>query len=969
MKLNERAWAGQIISWIKQSINDGTTLFEEATNDEGIKLASGKTKFPDVLLFIDKISGIVFNGWELKFPDTEADDNEMLENALEKAEKLKSNSFVTWNGTEAIIWKIENDNYTTSGLQKLKVYPKEKDITKRNDLADRNNYNKHEAKLQKRLNEILHDLENLYKSGELKQAINISGNFVDAVRAASEIILPQFKEEIIKLKGANALFRKEFNQWKIYESSTLKILASSSRRPENLIEEEVLAKFTFYNLIGKIIFYLTLSENLSGSLQKLDLKNAKNVKQALQNYFDAASRIDYQAVYQPYFTDKVDFNKTVSETLFELFNAITEFDFKVLPTDVIGTILENLVPKEEKQKFGQYFTPATLANLVSFPAIQTANDFVFDPTSGTGTFLNSFYQILSYHGNNNHVQLLNQIWGNDISHFPAILSVINLYKQKIKNQTDNFPRVIRDDYFNLEPNKKIVFPDSNDYNKQIEQPIPMFDVIASNFPFIQQEDIPNDVLTTFFREQFEAKQKAFLKDSSFKINERSDYFTYCVYNSIRFLTKDGFLSAITSNAWLGKEYGFQFKKFLLDNFYIKYVVRSNAEHWFSDSKVSTIFSVLQHGQSKEPTKFVTVNFKLDDTFNQENVLAQIKEIEDFYTDIDNCNNPKHSGWTKDKTFANLFHKSDGSINVSIVSKQQLESSLTEQENWDTYFISADLFEKFDEHLIQLYPDTIDAFRGERTGWNEMFVIPSKEVQESGIENKFLIPYVKSPTELTTLEFDGNYENYLFVCDLPLEKLKAKYSGAYKWIQKFKNAKNKNGTKTIQEACEGHKPFWYSLRPKQANIVTAINPFERFFFSFSDEAFTIDQRLVAITVTANNDVELIAALLNSIVTFLTIEMRGTSRNLGALDLNANYFKALRVLNPKKLNAQGKKQILNAFQALKQREIGTFFEEIKKADRINFDKIVLKVFGIDETILPSLYQILSSAVYDRVTMKER
>ena len=969
MKLNERAWAGQIISWIKQSINDGTTLFEEATNDEGIKLASGKTKFPDVLLFIDKISGIVFNGWELKFPDTEADDNEMLENALEKAEKLKSNSFVTWNGTEAIIWKIEDDNYTTSSLQKLKVYPKETDITNRNDLADRNNYNKHEAKLQKRLNEILHDLENLYKSGELKQAINISGNFVDAVRAASEIILPQFKDEIIKLKGTNAPFRKEFNQWKIYESSTLKILASSSRRPENLIEEEVLAKFTFYNLIGKIIFYLTLSENLSGSLQKLDLKSSKNVKQALQSYFDAASRIDYQAVYQPYFTDKVDFNKTVNETLFELFNAITEFDFKVLPTDVIGTILENLVPKEEKQKFGQYFTPATLANMVAFPAIQTANDFVFDPTSGTGTFLNSFYQILNYHGNTNHIQLLNQIWGNDISHFPAILSVINLYKQKIKNQADNFPRVIRDDYFNLEPKKKIIFPDSNDYTKQIEQPIPMFDAIASNFPFIQQEDIPNDVLTTFFRGKFVAKQKAFLKDSSFKINERSDYFTYCVYNSIRFLKKDGLLSAITSNAWLGKEYGFQFKKFLLDNFHIKYIVRSNAEHWFSDSKVSTIFAVLQHGQSKEPTKFVTVNFKLEEAFNQENVSAQIKEIEDFYTDIDNCDNPKHSGWTKDKTFSNLFHKSDGSITVSTVSKQQLETSLNEQENWGTYFISADLFEKFDKHLTAIYPNVIDAFRGERTGWNPMFVISAAEVKNSGVEKKFLVPYVKSPTEFDTLEFGGTYNNYLFVCDKPQTELKNKFTGANNWIKKFQNAKNKNGTETIQFACKGHRPFWYSLRPKQANIVTAINPYERFFFSYSETPFTIDQRLVAITVNKKYDVELIAALLNSVVTFLTMEMRGTSRNLGALDLNANYFKTLRVLNPDLLSAKSIKEIKKAFQPLKSRAIKTIVEEVKQKDRMNFDKAVLKGFGIDDSILKSLYQILSAAVNDRVSMKER
>jgi hypothetical protein len=968
-KLNERVWAGQLISWIQEEIREGRTIFQDATNDAGIKLESGKTKFPDVLLFTDKISGIIFNGWELKFPDTEVDDREMLLNALEKAKRIKSDSFVTWNGAEAIIWKIENDVYSIESISKLKEYPKEKNVNSRDDLADATQYRKHEPSLRKRLNEILHDLEQLCQNGELRQAINVSGNFVEAVKSAAIIILPQFQDAIVRLKGANSSFREEFNQWKIYESSTLKILASSSRRPANVIEEEVLAKFTFYNLIGKIIFYLTLSENLSGSLQKLDLKSSKNIKQALQNYFDAAGRIDYQAVYQPYFTDKLEFNKTVNETLFELFNAITEFDFKVLPTDVIGTILANLVPKEEKQKFGQYFTPATLANLVSFPAIQTANDFAFDPTSGTGTFLDSFYQILNYHGNKNHVQLLNQIWGNDISHFPAILSVINLYKQKLKNQPDNFPRVTRDNYFNLEPTKKVTFPDSNDYSKQIEQPIPLFDAIASNFPFIQQEDIPNDVLTTFFREKFEAKQKAFLKDNSFKINERSDYFTYCVYNSIRFLQEGGFLAAITSNAWLGKEYGFQFKKFLLDNFHIKYIVRSNAEHWFSDSKVSTIFSVLQHGQSEEPTKFVTLNFKLDETFNQENISTQLKEIENFYIDIDNCNNPKHSGWKKDNSFKNLFHKSDESASVSIVSKIQLENSLAEQENWGTYFITSQLFEKFEKNLTAIYPNVIDAFRGERTGWNPMFVIPSRKVKDSGVEKIFLIPYVKSPTEFKTLEFGGTYNNYLFVCDIPQTDLKNKFTGANNWIKKFQNAKNKNGTETIQSACKGHRPFWYSLRPKKAHIVTAINPYERFFFCYSEKPFTIDQRLVAITVNKKYDVELIAAILNSVVTFLTMEMRGTSRNLGALDLNANYFKTLRVLNPDLLSVTSIREIKKAFQPLKLRAIKNIIEEVKQSDRINFDKTVLRAFGIDETILSGLYQILSSAVYDRVTMKEK
>jgi hypothetical protein len=31
---------------------------------------------------------------------------------------------------------------------------------------------------------------------------------------------------------------------------------------------------------------------------------------------------------------------------------------------------------------------------------------------------------------------------------------------------------------------------------------------------------------------------------------------------------------------------------------------------------------------------------------------------------------------------------------------------------------------------------IDVFRGERTGWNDMFVIPEKEVIASGVENQF-----------------------------------------------------------------------------------------------------------------------------------------------------------------------------------------------------------------------------------------
>lgn len=157
-KYNERAWSGQIISWIKLAIENGTTIFKDVNNDASVKMKSGKTLFPDILLFVDKVSGIVFNGWELKFPDTAVDDEDMLQNALEKAKNLQSSSFVTWNGAEAIIWGIDTDKYDIESLSKIKVYPKEPSINNRDDMAIKANYDTHEDALKQRTYEILHDL-------------------------------------------------------------------------------------------------------------------------------------------------------------------------------------------------------------------------------------------------------------------------------------------------------------------------------------------------------------------------------------------------------------------------------------------------------------------------------------------------------------------------------------------------------------------------------------------------------------------------------------------------------------------------------------------------------------------------------------------------------------------------------------------------------------------------------------------
>lgn len=966
LKRNERDWAGQLISWIKEAIDKKQTSFQDATNDTGVKMASGRTKFPDILLFTDKSSGIIFNGWELKFPDTRVDDPVLLENALEKAKKIESDSFVTWNGAEAMIWEIKNKVYSIDSLSVLKRYPRIPTINVREDLADPSKYAYHEPILKERAYEIIHDLEIFHQNGVLKEAIDISGNITDSIKKAQNVIVPQFTVSISDAIGCDRTFRNKFNQWKIYESSTLKILESSSRKITALDPKQVLATFTFYNVIGKVLFYLTLSENLPAELPRLHITSYKNLQKELEQYFTRAKAIDYQAIFMPYFTDTLNYSKIVCKTLFQLIGVLTEFDFKILPSDVIGTILENLVPVDEKQKLGQYFTPEYLANFVAFPVVADRNSLLLDPTSGTGTLLNSFYNILNYFGNKSHPRLLNQIWGIDISHFPAILSVINLYRRDLTN-TDNFPKIIRDDFFNLYIGKKISFPDPSDHKKHCWVEIPKYDGIASNFPFIQQEDIPNNTLTSYFKEKFEISQPAFLRNGEFYINERADYFTYCIYHSLSFLKDGGVLSAITSNAWLGKEYGFQFKRFLLDNFHIKYVVRSTAEHWFKDSQVSTIYFVVEKCNYSEPTKFININIKLSDFFNEDDYISsQLSQIETLYSHIDNCDPQVNSYWIKDKVYNERLKSQNGFLDMVIIDRHTLDDSISEGINWDQFFIARNPLGIFDKFLIKYHPGIFKVIRGERTGWNQMFVISNKNIASTGIAPQYLIPYVKSPDEFENIEFSNKYRFSAFVC---AETLNSLDQGTKEWINRFVNQKNRNGSMTIPETCSDHKPFWYSINPKSAHIVTAINPYERFFFSYSTSPFIIDQRLIAMQVQEGIDIELIAALLNSIVTLLTLEFKGTSRNLGALDLNANYLKNLKLLNPHIISEEHKELILNKFKVIKNRIIGPVSEELKRRDRIEFDITVLKAYGLSEELLPSLYDLLLSSVEKRISLKHK
>jgi hypothetical protein len=107
-----------------------------------------------------------------------------------------------------------------------------------------------------------------------------------------------------------------------------------------------------------------------------------------------------------------------------------------------------------------------------------------------------------------------------------------------------------------------------------------------------------------------------------------------------------------------------------------------------------------------------------------------------------------------------------------------------------------------------------------------------------------------------------------------------------------------------------------------------------------------------------------------VSLLIVELNGVSRNLGALDLNADFFKTkMKILNPALLEKKEKSDIIAKFTILSTRKMEQYDKEFKLQDRIKFDTAILKGYGYKPSLLPRLYELLIETVGNRVEMKNR
>lgn len=603
-KITEREVAAQIAEALNQHIQQGGTPFEKAT----VEHRAGDL-YPDITLWM-RYPQQAFALWELKAPRIQ----ENLAKLPHKASTLKARYAVVWNFQNGDLYEIAHGQ-----LQRLKSYP----IPLLNTLDEWAIVPKRNAVLSQ-ARAILDDLAQLQRGQSLTPYVPDKFYFIGILEKAIHHLVPVLEARLFERKQARPV-RVRIDAW-----------AAQQGYPTALPDlDTMLARHWAYSLAVRILFYFTVRRYYP-SLPDLDpnTPDTQPLAQRLEEAFAKAQSVDWQAVFERSPLDQLELPDDAEPILRELLADFHRYDFGQLKEDVVGQIMEGLIPQQERHALGQYFTREDLTDLIiGFVADSYDRAHYLDPTCGTGTFLIRLYSRLRWLSGYRltHRELLERLWGVDIAHFPAELATINLFRQDVRDLS-NFPRIVVRDFFQVQPHEVFAFPPLNtatEYRK-IEIAIPQFRGIVGNFPYIRQElierqapgykkQIVGAIARQWFwrdpdlfalkgirtveleqiRHQPPERQHEWLHQQvqtgkiDLRLSGQADIYAYLFYHSAAFLEEGGRIGIVTSNAWLDVAYGTELKRFFLRHFKIVAIVASWQEPWFEDASINTAFVILE----------------------------------------------------------------------------------------------------------------------------------------------------------------------------------------------------------------------------------------------------------------------------------------------------------------------------------------------------------------------------------------
>lgn len=898
---NERSWAIDVISEINSYSATRNRAIVRAGGEHTVSGISGSL-FPDVLLFGDNNGSIVQQGWELKMPDTAINDLALIENAKLKAVRLGLNSFVVWNADEAVLYiKDVNGNFVHT-----KAWPAT-NIKRRADVR------LSQAVWVNLLHQIIDDVNDLLDHGSVTgarpDAAISDALFIDYLR----YFVPTLSIAIEQACRTDAIFDAELKLWWIENENEYPGCSSF----------QAMAHVNLINWINRILFahYLKRFNNAAGAVETI--VPGFTVQQAITVFDNITVSCDFMNVFKPPL-GQAYVDMATWYGLIDLNSFLRDFNLGSISQASFHQIIDTALNYSRKKLAGQFSTPRPLADLLVRLSIRDRTRSIIDATCGTGTIARAAYELKKSVGIS-VPDSLKTTWASDKFAFPLQLSSIALSDPLGMGEVI---QVFRHDAFLLTAGQSIDFTDPNT-GAVVSRTLPLMHAAISNLPFVRFEDIEK------LNPSLSPIRATLGQDCSGNtvLDNRADLYAYLVLKLRELVEDNGRIGFISSNSWLGVNWGIQFKEILMRCFNIRQVVISSEGRWFSNADVVTTILVLEKRSATTPLnnaiEFLTTTNRIEDWD------SQVGGVDLLATQM-LASNTSGSGYTK-----------------TIYTHAQIQQLVSVGIGWNAFF--ADL--SWVNHVAARLVPASNFFtirRGARGGQNDLFY----PAPGHGIEQNYIQPILKSTRNIDGLIATADRE--AFCCSDDIATLTAKgMTGALAWIARFQNSVNENGEPLTSVLATGSRKWYEMSASTLADFVISINPDQRLCVHRFNQRSFVDQRLICFISQQNLDIDLCHALMNSVIGMFWIESIGFGRGLGVLDLNTTKMSdQLHVLDPNFVSAQNRALILAAFAPLLSRDVLNLPLELASADRINFDQTVLQVYGIAQMqnqIYASLLQL--------------
>jgi type I restriction-modification system DNA methylase subunit len=725
----------------------------------------------------------------------------------------------------------------------------------------------------------------------------LDDSLVSALHEAFSDLYDQFLFALKrKLKGSE--FRNKFLDW-----------LSNQGIENNEDTMRKIAEQTTYLQLNKLFFYYIV-QTVYPKLEPISIKEDEDVFEALNEYYEEVSRIDYAPIYQSDLISEIPFTDRAKERFRTLIDTLQEYDFSTMESDFIGTIYEKLIPPLDRKRLGQFYTPTGIVDTITLLTIEKPKDVVLDPGCGSGSFLVRAYQRLRELNNfpkkivgplaeRAHQQILNQLYGADINQFPAHLTVINLTVQNSKARIEKVNVIVKD-IFDIKPGQETLsgFESITAEGKSTLVKIPsVFDVVVANPPYIEQELLglkEKKKIKNLIEQEY--KFKLYLgfsteaKKESIILDRQSDIYIYFYIHALRFLKNEGRLGFISSNKWLEVDYGEPFQRFLLNNTKIQYIIEFDRAI-FPDAEVNTSVVVLQKEKQKSSRDSNLVKF------------VRVKEKMEVNTQLSLIQNAEES-------------LEDHRIRINVIRQSDLK-----QGKWNVHLRAPPVFQRIvGSNRVKPLSSLARVFRGLTTGYDQFFILDKNTIEGHQIEPQFLAPLIRSPKNAKSLVIDNDAINYLFTVNVPKAQLKG--TNALKYIQygeKLEVEPRKGFQRATRrlpelETIKNRDP-WYSLPEFEIAPILFVKMIDKQPKALLNRAKAHASNLFYYVIPERKqDIFVILGFLNSSIGALLAELYGRSYGGGVLELAAYELKRMPVIDPSLLDNTEIIAITEAFKAL-------------------------------------------------------